>query len=251
MFKKQRKIFVLLVAAVFVFRCQPAQKEEANGEELLSETEQEIPALEPYLLPTLADKIRRDKELDSLYALIDEGILKDTEVSDELLHEIDQRMIGGWGDSNFPDSVSASSFLPTQGQHTYVPKNAYDFDIQTAWVEGKEDFGIGESISFHFSKFREEEPLTAVTIYNGYHRDVKSWEQNSRVKAFKVFVNGIPVAMLNLKDTMEGQKFNLSVAPQGDNPIQVAFEIVEVYPGTKWKDTAITQLIFDGEWQGI
>ncbi|MGE0589564.1 MAG: hypothetical protein AB7O48_13390 [Cyclobacteriaceae bacterium] len=250
MFKKKHKTLLLLLVTILVYQCQPPQKDETQTESSSGETGQII-ELEPELLPTLAEKIKRDKELDSLYALIDEGILKDTEVSDELLREIDQRMVGGWGDSNFSDSVSASSFLPAQGEHTYVPKNAYDFDIQTAWVEGKEDFGIRESISFHFREFRAEEPLTSVTIYNGYHRDAKSWEQNSRVKALSVLVNGEPIAMLNLRDTMQGQKFGLRVAPQGDNPIQITFEIVDVYPGAKWKDTAITQIIFDGEWQGI
>lgn len=249
MFKKKHKILLLLMVAILVYQCQPPQKDEQT-ESSSGETGQII-ELEPELLPTLAEKIKRDRELDSLYALIDEGTLKDTEVSDELLREIDQRMVGGWGDSNFPDSISASSFLPAQGEHTYVPKNAYDFDIQTAWVEGKDDLGIGESVLFHFRPFREGEPLTSVTIYNGYQRDVKSWEQNSRVKALRVLVNGEPIAMLNLKDTMQGQKFGLRVAPQGDKPIQITFEIVDVHPGTKWKDTAITQIIFDGEWQGI
>lgn len=210
-----------------------------------------IDTLRAELLLTLADKNKRNKELDSLYAVIDEGLIDTDTIPGDLLNDIYSRMTGGWGDSNYPDSVSATSFLAAQGQNSYLPKNIHDFDINTAWIEGKEDLGIGESISVHFRGFREGEPLTSVVIYNGYQRDTKSWEQNSRVKKLRMYVNEMVVAILEMEDTMQGQKFNVRVDTQGDKPIVIRFEIVEAYQGSRWKDTAITQIEFDGEWQGI
>lgn len=242
------RFFLFSAFGILLLQCQSEQKKET---ELPSSSTPQMVTLAPELGLTLGALKNRGRQLDSLYALIDEGTLKEDEVADDLVNEIYDRMSGGWGDSNFPDSIYATSVLAPQGQYTYAATNAHDFDDQTAWVEGKEDAGIGESISFYFRKFEEEEPLTSITVYNGYQRDQKSWEQNTRVKQLKMYVNNIPVAFLNLKDTMEGQKFRIQVDPQGEQSIRIRFEIVDVYPGSKWQDTAITQITFDGIWQGI
>lgn len=243
---KSLKFICAVLTAGLPTRCKPDHREQSSAD-----SDHAIDTIKAGLLLTLAYKIKRDKELDSLYAVIDEGLLNPDSIPADLLKEIDARMTGGWGDSNFPDSVSATSFLGTQGEHTYYAKNAFDFDIQTAWVEGKDDLGIGESILFHFRPFREGEPLTSVTIYNGYQRDAKSWEQNSRVKRLKMFVNEKAVAVLELEDTMQGQVFLVRVDLEANKAVVIRFEILEAFAGSKWRDTAITQILFDGEWQGI
>src|SRR5689334_11638913 len=48
--------------------------------------------------------------------------------------------------------VTASSSHEGEGLNKYAVSNLEDFDIDTAWIEGKPDYGIGELISFHFSK---------------------------------------------------------------------------------------------------
>ena len=41
-------------------------------------------------------------------------------------------------------SIQASSELKKTDGIDYGPKNAHDFDKNTAWIEGKTDYGIGE-----------------------------------------------------------------------------------------------------------
>lgn len=210
-----------------------------------------IPVIKPELIPTLVEMKKRNAELDSIYALIDEGTIKDEEIADQTHREIDDRMRGGWGDSNYPDSIFASSTLPPQGNYTYYPKNAFDYKESTAWIEANTGYGEGEFLAFRFPKFRANEPLTTITIYNGYHRNEGSWQQNSRIKIMRVYNGDTPVADLSLTDTMRGQRFKLNINPKGDNAIIIKLEIREVYPGLKWKDTGITEIQFDGIWQGI
>ncbi len=131
--------------------------------------------------------------------------------------------------------LRASSTLAGQGAKSYGVKNLYDFNPMTAWVEGKEDYGIGESFEIKGEGVNH--------IYNGYQSSPKTWADNSRVKIFKVYKNNVPLCFLELKDEMGQQYFELP----DHNTDQVKantykFEIVEVYPGAKWKDVAISEI---------
>ena len=126
--------------------------------------------------------------------------------------------------------VSASSFLKSQGSNSYRPNNMLDYNPLTAWVEGKSGYGIGQEITF--------EGDIPNMILNGYQKSVSSYYNNSRVKTFKVFYNGRALCYLQLKDRMGEQSFDLPInAWKG----YLVFEIIDVYPGKKWKDTAISQ----------
>lgn len=127
--------------------------------------------------------------------------------------------------------VSASSFLKSQGSNSYGPNNMVDGNPLTAWVEGKSGYGIGQEITF--------EGGIPNMILNGYQKSVSSYYNNSRVKTFKVSYNGRALCYLRLKDRMGEQRFDLPInAYEG----YLNFEIIDVYPGKKWKDTAISQL---------
>ena len=73
-----------------------------------------------------------------------------------------------------------------------------------------------------------------------------AWQNNSRVKKLKVYVNNKPYAFLNLEDSRSEQTFN--IAPLTDKKKQwtMKFEIVEVYKGEKYDDTALSEIYFDG-----
>jgi len=126
---------------------------------------------------------------------------------------------------------SASSFLKSQGSNNYAPSNLFDYDTSTAWVEGKSGYGIGEKIII--------EDFVPNSIVNGYTKSSKSFYDNSRVKTFKVYRNGRPICYLRLEDTMKRQSFEL---PFDNWDGQFIFEIIDVYPGRKWKDTAISDM---------
>lgn len=143
-------------------------------------------------------------------------------------------------------NIHASSNLPTQGAVNYSAKNLQDDDPTTAWVEGDSEYGIGEYIESKNVKI-----LTYLSFCNGYQKSPKSFIENSRVKSFRVSENGIDRCIIRLKDEMGvqsvsteklGLKFNSS-----DKPIKtIRFTIMEVYPGTKFKDVAISELFNGG-----
>jgi hypothetical protein len=80
-----------------------------------------------------------------------------------------------------------------------------------------------------------------ISILNGYQSSKASWENNSRVKKIKITVNGKDYCTLELSDVMGIQSF---VLPNKSGTIR--FTIMEVYPGLKWKDTAISGIFSCG-----
>jgi hypothetical protein len=134
------------------------------------------------------------------------------------------------------NAIRASSTLANQGQYSYGVSNVSDDDPMTAWVEGRDDYGFGESF--------EVKARAVNVIYNGYQSSAKSWLQNSRVKKFRVHHNNKPLCILELLDEMGAQFFDLPDADQYDyDRFNIyRFEILEVYKGTKWPDVAISEI---------
>ena len=142
------------------------------------------------------------------------------------------------------DSVTASSALADR----YAAEKAHDFSIVTAWVEGVEGNGEGEYIKYAFPGTCPR--ITTVLIHNGYVKNWEVWYDNARVKKLLMYYNDEPYAILNLQDTMGLQSFDVGVLGYEDRDSapawSIKFEILEVYPGKKYEDTAITEIYFDG-----
>jgi len=128
----------------------------------------------------------------------------------------------------------ASSTLKSQGTKNYSIKNLSDDNPMTAWVEGKIGYGIGE--------WFEVKAIKVNQIYNGYQSSPKSWKNNSRVKRFKVYVNGEAICHLDLVDEMGAQYFELPHRTDWEHKANFRFEIVEVYKGDKWDDVCISHV---------
>lgn len=149
-------------------------------------------------------------------------------------------------------SIKASSELKENKGINYGPNNAHDFDKNTAWIEGKTDFGIGEYIEycFDFNEFGEYEGnlgINRILIANGYKKNKQIWEYNSRIKQFRVYLNDKPYAILNLLDSFEIQTIDIGeIKFPANQETVLKFEITQVYEGKIYKDTAISLLMFDG-----
>ena len=142
--------------------------------------------------------------------------------------------------------VFASSELKSQGKNSYTAKSANDFSYKTAWVEAKEDAGIGEYIEYSFKNLSPR--ITYIIISNGYMKSDLAWKNNNRVKSLKLYVNGEAHSILKLTDTKTDQEFKVGTLgrnPNGEDLV-LRFEILEVYRGDKYNDTAITEIYFDG-----
>lgn len=142
------------------------------------------------------------------------------------------------------DSITASSTLADR----YAAEKAHDFSIVTAWVEGVEGNGEGEYLRYSFPGTCPR--ITTVLIHNGYVKNWEVWYDNARVKRLLMYYNDEPYAILNLQDTMGLQSFDVGVLGYEDKDSapawSIKFEILEVYPGKKYEDTAITEIYFDG-----
>ncbi len=149
-------------------------------------------------------------------------------------------------------TIMATSELATQSDNTYSAENTHDFDHNTAWIEGKEDYGIGESITYSidFSKdqfYEGQLGINKLIIANGYKKSKKAWQANSRIKKLRMYVNNKSYYDILLKDSFEIQTVAIDKLMFPKNTVtEITFEIREVYEGTIYKDTALSLLMFDG-----
>ncbi|WMX16980.1 NADase-type glycan-binding domain-containing protein [Aureispira sp. CCB-E] len=130
--------------------------------------------------------------------------------------------------------IHASSTLKGQGSKNYNIGNLSDDNPMTAWVEGVQGYGIGESF--------EVKAITVNVIYNGYQSSPQNWRYNSRVKRFKVHRHGEPICYLDLTDEMGAQHFELPHHINWETKENFKFEIVDVYKGEKWEDVCISHI---------
>lgn len=145
--------------------------------------------------------------------------------------------------------VKASSTLAPQHTNYYIADNISDYDTFTAWVAGGHKYGLGETITFTFTKedfakanIGEKINFNGFLVVNGYCKTEKTWKENTRVKRILICHNSKPLYEVLLHDNMNMQEIsfeNMWLVP-GD---KVTIKILEVYPGTKYKDTAISELI--------
>ena len=157
-----------------------------------------------------------------------------------------------------PIRLSATSSL-RDGIYSYAPDNAHDAKKDTVWVEGADGHGIGERIVFTFDlsdserypeSYLDDYPelgIDRVSIINGFARDKELWKANGRAKALKVYFDGRYQGTVELEDTVEPRWSDLpKMAFTPGRAHEVAFEIAEVYPGSKYEDTAIADFFFSG-----
>lgn len=152
------------------------------------------------------------------------------------------------------DTISASSELKPTKDISFSAGNIHDLSYKTAWIEGVPGFGIGEWIMYHFPP--ESPRITEIIVVNGYVKSEKAWRENSRVKKLKMYIDNKPFAILYLEDSMEEQHFKFEPLGYKDRSNfkklesmpwwTIKFEILEVYEGEKYDDTAISEIYFDG-----
>lgn len=144
----------------------------------------------------------------------------------------------------------ASSSLAHRRGLKYGPEQAHDFKLNTAWVEGADGDGVGEFLEYTIDLSASENPsltVTSLTVFNGYRKSRELWQDNSRVKRLKMYVDGKPYGLVDLKDAYNFQTVGVGeirLPPKKRTVLR--FEIVEVYKGRKYADTAITELELDG-----
>ncbi len=142
-------------------------------------------------------------------------------------------------------NVKASSCLKPIGKFDYKGENAHDFDHESVWAEGVKGQGIGEYLIYEFAPNCPR--ITSVKILNGHVKSEKTWRENSRVKKLKMYYMNQPLVILDLEDSRTLQCFEVgTLGRESEKNWTLKFEILEVYPGSKYQDTVISELYFDG-----
>ena len=88
--------------------------------------------------------------------------------------------------------------------------------------------------------------MKSIAIINGYAKNEETFKNNNRVKKFKLTINNDDEYILDLEDFMGVQVFDLEYSCRLSKPIELKFEILEVYKGEKYDDTCVTMLYVDG-----
>lgn len=151
-----------------------------------------------------------------------------------------------WNDYGGPYAVRSSSSLKPSNGKSYEAYNAQDLRLDTAWVEGVKGDGENEYLEYFFKN--ESPRVTQAIILNGYVKTPELWAANNRVKELDLYINGEFYARLQLKDVQAEQIFELPILGRREDgkDLILKFVIKSVYPGTKYNDTAITEIYFQG-----
>lgn len=145
-------------------------------------------------------------------------------------------------------STKEYSIKTSHEQKAYPTTNLCDMNIETTWV-GR----VGDWIECTF----DSNDIIGFCIVNGYQKNAQTYEQNNRVKTLRIDpqIKGIeeevvtlrdnaykPLYFENIKENSFWYEFDLTTA---QSPIKtIRFTIDEVYPGTKYNDTCISEILF-------
>lgn len=133
-------------------------------------------------------------------------------------------------------TVSATSTLAPES--AFAAANLFDGRRECVWAEGAANAGEGEGLSFEFAQLVN---ITAIQIWNGYQRSDNHYSANARLRNFEFGAAGSPAQSYTLADRKAGQRIELAAAARGQ---KFDLKIRDVFKGGKYKDLAISDLVF-------
>lgn len=167
--------------------------------------------------------------------------------------------------TKFTLTTSASSTL--NNSDLYKSANLCDGKAETAWVEGVKGNGIGEWIKIAIDAYSSFSEVTTtpfsifeIAILPGYAKSQKTWVENNRVKKLQVIIHSPSPSypkenewiafQLDLKDKNDLQVFKIpnDKTPVNFDPMkhEIWLRIMDVYKGTKYDDTCISEFVAVG-----
>lgn len=142
-----------------------------------------------------------------------------------------------------PDLISASASSTLHpGSRGYRARNTLDGRDDTAWNADGDKDGSGVGVTLAWT-FEQPQHVQQITVRNGYVRsskDAQVFEHNGRIKRVRVSTDSGSEEW-TMKDTPEAQSWRVDLGVTA----RVEFEVLEVYPGSKYQDLALTDIGFD------
>jgi Mg-chelatase subunit ChlD len=138
-------------------------------------------------------------------------------------------------------NISASSQLIENNRPSDAYRAAHlaDGKDSTCWAEGAEGPGIGEWVQFGFDT---PKTVKALKIIAGYPKTAAVFQANNRVKKVMIVFSDGESQTATLADQKEFQR----VLIDRDKPTRfVKLVIMEVYKGTKYDDTCVSEVEFE------
>jgi hypothetical protein len=132
------------------------------------------------------------------------------------------------------DRAEATSYL-TQKKYTHGPENVFDGDLTKAWCEDASGYGMGQSLTVYL---KQKSVVSGMRIWAGYHKSSSLYYKNSRPALLLLEFSDGEVYQWALSDAMEEQEISLP----GIRTEYVKITIMDVYSGTKYEDTLITEI---------
>ncbi len=134
-------------------------------------------------------------------------------------------------------NINASSEL-SEYNMIYSVERLIDEDLSTAWVEGVAGQGEGQELDFYFDA---EYRIQGMIIGAGYQKSNELYNKNSRPSQIKITFSDGTYEVHDLKDVNDYQKI---VFDEPRYTEYIILTIDEVYPGTKYEDTVISEISF-------
>lgn len=133
------------------------------------------------------------------------------------------------------EDVTASSYL-SEKNIKHMPDLIMDGDTTTAWVEGVDGNGEGESITFTFGDLYA---VSDIKIWNGYQKSEDLYYKNARPAELELEFSDGSTEQISLQDTSSGfQEFAL----ERHVTSYVKVKIISTYEGSKYEDTVISEI---------
>lgn len=141
-------------------------------------------------------------------------------------------------------SAEVSSSLISQSTGiVYGPERMLDGDINTSWQEGVEGYGEGETLLVSF--YGETVPLKVISFYGGSFQSEEKFQENGRPAAITVICKEkdreVGSFQVELEDAMKANYLEWEQAIPCD---ALELRIDRIYPGSRYEDTAVTELAF-------
>lgn len=138
-------------------------------------------------------------------------------------------------------AVTASSTMPASAGYEFEPGMLTDGDVTTSWQPERSKGGKGETALFSFDA---DVALQGLAIANGFQVEDRFGDEfvnNSRLKAARLVFSDGSEERITLPADQRGL-VEVGFKPRKTRWLKLIVE--EVHPGAKWKDLAISEVVF-------